>query len=1163
MTQPGGGDSGGESMPPPPSASASSAAAAPAFRPRPLVSSSQRSASASSTAANAGVSTRISGGDTNDGGSSGAGISGAPFFGVRHHQHAALAPNVTTTPSGLAYVRSPVLGGSRSEHRKRPLPRLPPQNAAGRDDAVGQQQHLQNIRVHVSLRSQVQQPSPMGMESPAGAAATAIMRASTETSNANGTSMEDGIPPPPSLFASTGPRRRGRGGVGSRAQGMGVGTSSSSDAMYLRSSVPIDHHAEDTPILRSASCDGSVASSSACSSTIPPLIGERRHLVANGASIWQSSREEQDAAIGSAEASANADTAHRRIAGASSFDSLAATTGDLLRTTGQVAAGAWTKGSPHIARLGSAATTMISRTLSREEDYDDLAAPTHSPRRGIAEAGSRLGNATGTMISRTLSREEDFGDLKSRIASPPRRALGGVRGRLGQTAASVISRTLSREDDYEYDMQLPRRGKGLEVDTSQIVADDHHFSSIVLHRWDDCILVRAEGGRPGSLILTSTHLIFEFDEADDEPDYLSSRHRFISESDYLQGFAEESRKDADFAFRPNVPKMRRGSNDSTDSFAGALSQPPTPSSSTGGTSNTKSSTLDEGDKFDDSDSYCSEAYQEDMSKTLIRAVEEEARRRLQELDDGGEGDATSTVGSVASSTASLFFARRPAPGQWASGSARVLLDDESDVSGFDEDRLMAWRRQALATEKKRPVEEPNRGATKGVKEDSDQDQQMLDTHTLAPERARRESQYRGLKWRLSSLDEIYSRAFMMRDVAFEIFAKTAENAHSSNDGCVPIGNLSDQSFYIAVPPMRHATLRQSSRRDEVVGRLKRPDQARGLSFAFWHTSFSENENVGRGRWKKLLRGQSSSSSGIDSRALESLYALTRAWRRGDVSNFVYLSRLNAIAGRSFHDPSSYPVFPWVLCNYTSDTVPDLSCESNYRDLSKPMGALLPERLEKFMGKYQSLCNSIDSPIPAFMYGSHYSCTGGVPLHFLVRKRPFAGLHRQLQGGGFDLPDRLFRSVAMTYDLCSRTSSTDVKELTPEFYSDPSFLVNFNGFDLGICASGEAVDDVILPPWANGSPEKFVKVMRDALESNICSKMLPSWIDLIFGISSRGSEARTAHNIFYHLTYIEPGDLEKIADEELRTETELHIADFGRCCRQLFHQPHPRKRGLVG
>jgi len=44
------------------------------------------------------------------------------------------------------------------------------------------------------------------------------------------------------------------------------------------------------------------------------------------------------------------------------------------------------------------------------------------------------------------------------------------------------------------------------------------------------------------------------------------------------------------------------------------------------------------------------------------------------------------------------------------------------------------------------------------------------------------------------------------------------------------------------------------------------------------------------------------------------------------------------SGRSFNDLSQYPVFPWVLSNYTSSYL-DLNDPKNYRDLSKPMGAL--------------------------------------------------------------------------------------------------------------------------------------------------------------------------------------------------------------------------------
>jgi hypothetical protein len=868
--------------PPPPSSAASS-------RSRPRASAS----TSASTSAGASASQRSS----SDVSSTMANV------GVRHRQHRPelLSPNVVTT-CGLAYVRSPHLGGGGNRpdhHRKRPLPRLPPPNAAT-PQVQGNDRGEQQMR-GISLASRgvsQMQPSAVGIGSPAAAgeatAAAIMMRSSSGMS-----SMEDGMPPPPSLFASTGPRRA-RGSGGARTQG-GVGKRSGD--MYLRSGAPGDPHPQN--ISRSASCDGSIASSSACSSTIPPL-GERSYMAANGAGIWKSSTtEEHDAAIGStigvSANAANADVAHRRIAGASSFDSLASTTSDLLRTTGQVAAGAWAKGSPHVARLGSAASTAISRTLSREDDL--LPAPTNSPRRGFPEVGSRWGHAAGAMISRTLSREEDFVDLKdqsTRIsATSPRRAFGEVGGRLGHAAVSVISRTLSREDDYEYNMRLPRHGGGPKVGSSQCEAeDDDHFSSTVLYRWEDCIFVRAEGGRPGTLMITSTHLIFEFDEDDEEPEYLRrSRHRFISESDYMSGFTEGRGNDDSSTLRTDGLMTRRGSNDSSDSLTGACRHPSTPTSSAGGTSNTKSSTLDDSGDFDgDDNSYCSETYQEDMSKTLIRAVEEEARRRLQELDEGGVGDATSAVGSVASSTASLFFARRQVSGRWNSGSARLYHDEDSEsgISAFDEDRLIAWRRQAetqaaapdMAPKMDGSVNESNTCTNTVVEDDGDQGQDWLDFYALDPQRAR----YRGLKWRLASLGEVYSRVFMMRDVAFEVFAKAMDSVRLSDAGRVPIGDLSNQSCYIAVPPVRHASLHQSSRRDDVVGKLKTFDKACGLNFAYWHAISSSNPTVGRGRLTKILKGKSLSNSGIDGRALESLHALTRAWRKGGVSNFCYLSR---------------------------------------------------------------------------------------------------------------------------------------------------------------------------------------------------------------------------------------------------------------------------------
>lgn len=57
--------------------------------------------------------------------------------------------------------------------------------------------------------------------------------------------------------------------------------------------------------------------------------------------------------------------------------------------------------------------------------------------------------------------------------------------------------------------------------------------------------------------------------------------------------------------------------------------------------------------------------------------------------------------------------------------------------------------------------------------------------------------------------------------------------------------------------------------------------------------------------------------------------------------------LNVVAGRSYNDITQYPVFPWVLQDYTSHEL-DLNNPTSFRDLSKPMGALNERRREAFI-----------------------------------------------------------------------------------------------------------------------------------------------------------------------------------------------------------------------
>ncbi len=86
-------------------------------------------------------------------------------------------------------------------------------------------------------------------------------------------------------------------------------------------------------------------------------------------------------------------------------------------------------------------------------------------------------------------------------------------------------------------------------------------------------------------------------------------------------------------------------------------------------------------------------------------------------------------------------------------------------------------------------------------------------------------------------------------------------------------------------------------------------------------------------------------------------------------------QLNTLAGRTFNDLNQYPVFPWVLADYTSASL-DLNAAATYRDLSKPVGALNEKRRREFEDRFDSLKE--DPEIPPFHYGSHYSSAGELP-----------------------------------------------------------------------------------------------------------------------------------------------------------------------------------------
>ena len=154
-------------------------------------------------------------------------------------------------------------------------------------------------------------------------------------------------------------------------------------------------------------------------------------------------------------------------------------------------------------------------------------------------------------------------------------------------------------------------------------------------------------------------------------------------------------------------------------------------------------------------------------------------------------------------------------------------------------------------------------------------------------------------------------------------------------------------------------------------------------------------------------------------------------------------KLNTIAGRSYNDLTQYPIFPWILKDYTSAQL-DLNNPEVYRDLSKPVG-VLNKKFEEYVRQKYELFEDPTGTMRPFHYGTHYSNSANV-MHYLIRLEPFTTLHIQLQSDRFDVADRQFYSIPSTWKVIYENPN-DVKELIPEFFYLPEFLENMNSIFL--------------------------------------------------------------------------------------------------------------------
>ncbi|KAJ8122126.1 hypothetical protein ONZ43_g1597 [Nemania bipapillata] len=380
-------------------------------------------------------------------------------------------------------------------------------------------------------------------------------------------------------------------------------------------------------------------------------------------------------------------------------------------------------------------------------------------------------------------------------------------------------------------------------------------------------------------------------------------------------------------------------------------------------------------------------------------------------------------------------------------------------------------------------------------------------------------------WKWQDVISLSKRRFLFRDVAIEIF-------------------FTDGRSYLL-------TTKDLPTRDEVFSRL-----ASKTPHTSGPNSLPNPEDAWRLESLKMFEESTQTFGSKFGNIFNSSpwSPIMRRWQRGEISNFHYLMLVNTMAGRTFNDLTQYPVFPWILADYTSDEL-NLEDPATFRDLSKPMGAQTARRQAEYKARYTSLAEIGESP---FHYGTHYS-SAMIVASYLIRLPPFVHSYILLQGGNFDHADRLFFSIEGSWKSASQDTGSDVRELIPEFFCLPEFLTNVNGYNFGTRqGAGGQVNDVQLPLWAKGDPNIFITKHREALESPYVSQNLHNWIDLVFGNKQRGDAAVENLNVFHYLSYYGAKDLDNIADSEERHATTSIIHNFGQTPHQVFNKPHPTR-----
>ena len=294
---------------------------------------------------------------------------------------------------------------------------------------------------------------------------------------------------------------------------------------------------------------------------------------------------------------------------------------------------------------------------------------------------------------------------------------------------------------------------------------------------------------------------------------------------------------------------------------------------------------------------------------------------------------------------------------------------------------------------------------------------------------------------------------------------------------------------------------------------------------------------------------------------------TKKYYDNKLSTLNYLLYINFYSSRSLNDLNQYFIFPWLTIIDENDLLVKL------RDFKYPLSAQSDNKRKEIIFKFEDLKKkNVNKKKFVNHFNSHYSASSFINF-YLIRISPYNENIIKLQNGQYDNPNRTFYSIYEILEILIHYN--DNRELVPEFFYLSESYLNLNYNNYGIRVDNVHINNIVFDKYFNENkninPFQFMIRYRKLLESSEVTKLIPLWIDNIFGVNQLNDKKEDC-NLFSKYSYAELMDFSKIIEkynkkklsiEEIHSKLKIKISfilNFGQTPLKLFDDKLKIKKG---